>query len=100
MVRYSGRAPGQPVYRCERPNQVLGLPRCLTFGGLRVDAAIARELLRAVEPMAIEAALEAERMHMEAELNNNASWSWSCSRPAMRPRSPSGATPPAIPTIA
>src|SRR6202790_2360550 len=43
MVSYSGRPPGQPVYRCERPNLMLGLPRCFTFGGLRVDAAIARE---------------------------------------------------------
>src|SRR4051812_38343850 len=47
MVSYSGRPPGQPVYRCDRPNLMLGLPRCFTFGGLRVDAAIARELLRA-----------------------------------------------------
>ena len=46
---------------------MLGLPRCFTFGGPRVDAAIARELLRAVEPMAIEAALEAERRHMESQ---------------------------------
>jgi excisionase family DNA binding protein len=66
MVSYSGRPPGQPVYRCERPNQMLGLSRCFTFGGLRVDAAVARELLRAVEPMAIEAAVEAERRYMEA----------------------------------
>ena len=66
MVSYSGRPPGQPVYRCERPNQMLGLPRCFTFGGPRVDAAVARELLRAVEPMAIEAAVEAERRYMEA----------------------------------
>ena len=66
MVSYSGRPPGQPVYRCERPNQMLGLPRCFKFGGLRVDAAVARELLRAVEPMAIEAAVEAERRYMEA----------------------------------
>ena len=66
MVSYSGRRPGQPVYRCDRPNLMLGLPRCLTFGGPRVDAAVARELLRAVEPMAIEAAVEAERRHMEA----------------------------------
>ena len=65
MVSYSGRSPGQPVYRCERPNQMLGLPRCFTFGGLRVDTAVARELLRAVEPMAIEAAIEAERRYME-----------------------------------
>src|SRR5277367_5788039 len=66
MVSYSGRPPGQPVYRCDRPNLMLGLPRCFTFGGLRVDAAVARELLRVVEPMAIEAAVEAERRYMEA----------------------------------
>jgi excisionase family DNA binding protein len=35
----------------------------MTFGGPRVDAAIGRELLLAVEPMAIDAAFEAERMH-------------------------------------
>ena len=67
MVSYSGRAPGQPVYRCERPNQMFGRPRCITFGAMRVDAAIARELLRAVEPMAIEAALQAERRYMEVQ---------------------------------
>ncbi|MFG3591481.1 hypothetical protein [Bradyrhizobium sp. RDI18] len=39
----------------------------MTFGGPRVDAAIARELLQAVEPMAIEAAFEAERMHREQQ---------------------------------
>jgi excisionase family DNA binding protein len=67
VVSYSGRPPGQPGYRCDRPNLMLGLPRCFTFGGLRVDAAIARELLRAVEPMAIEAAVEAERRYMEGQ---------------------------------
>jgi hypothetical protein len=66
-VVYSGRAPGQPVYRCELPNRLFGRPRCITFRAKRVDAAIARELLRAVEPMAIEAAHEAERRHMEQQ---------------------------------
>jgi hypothetical protein len=66
VVSYLGRPPGQPVYRCDRPNLMLGLPRCFTFGGLRVDAAVAQELLRAVEPMAIEAAVEAGRRYMEA----------------------------------
>jgi excisionase family DNA binding protein len=64
-VAYSGRPPGLLVYRCDRPNQTLGLPRCLTFGGARVDIAIAAELLQAVEPMAIEAAVEAERRHKQ-----------------------------------
>jgi excisionase family DNA binding protein len=64
-VVYAGRGRPRPVYRCDRPNLMLGLPRCLTFGGPRIDAAIAEEVLRAVEPMAIEAALQAEQRHME-----------------------------------
>jgi excisionase family DNA binding protein len=67
-VTYTGPPPpGRPVYRCDRPNLTLGLPRCLGFGGPRVDAAIAGELLRAVAPMAIEAALEAERTRVESQ---------------------------------
>src|SRR5260370_15033409 len=60
-VAYTGNPQSRPVYRCDKPNLMMGLPRCMTFGGPRVDAAIARELLQAVEPMAIEAPVEAER---------------------------------------
>src|SRR5215217_5775725 len=67
-VAYTGLSPGRPVYRCDRPNLMLGLPRCLGFGGPRVDAAIAGEFLRAVAPMAIDAALEAERMRVESQV--------------------------------
>ena len=63
LVSYSGPSPGQPVYRCERPNQMLGLLRCFTFGGLRVDAAIAGELFRVVDPMANGAAVNAEQRY-------------------------------------
>jgi DNA invertase Pin-like site-specific DNA recombinase len=66
-VAYAGRGIPRPVYRCDRQNLMLGLPRCLRFGGSRVDAAVAAELQRALEPMAIEAAYEAERLSMEAE---------------------------------
>jgi excisionase family DNA binding protein len=66
-VAYTGAPPGRPVYRCDRPNLAPGLPRCLSFGGSRVDAAVATEVLRVVEPVAIEAALEAERMHREGQ---------------------------------
>jgi len=65
-VAYTGRYP-KPVYRCDRSNQVLGLPRCMSFGGKRIDAAVAAELLRAVEPLAIEAALQAEQMLMHSQ---------------------------------
>ncbi len=67
VVAYTGRGVPQPVYRCDRPNLQLAQPRCFTFGGRRPDEAITRELLRAVEPMAVEAALQAERRHMEVE---------------------------------
>jgi excisionase family DNA binding protein len=66
-VTYTGNPQSRPVYRCDKPNLMMGLPRCMTFGGPRVDAAVARELLRAVEPLAIEAAFEAERMHRERQ---------------------------------
>ncbi len=66
-VAYRGRAPGQPVYRCDRPQMQLGQPRCCNFGGGRPDEAVARELLRAVEPMAIEAAQQAQRRFMQAQ---------------------------------
>ena len=67
VVAYVGRGVPQAVYRCDRPNLMLAQPRCFTFGGRRPDEAIARELLRAVEPLAIEAALQAERRHMEVQ---------------------------------
>ncbi len=66
-VAYTGNPQSRPVYRCDKPNLMMGLPRCMTFGGPRVDAAVARELLRAVEPLAIEAAFEAERMHQKRQ---------------------------------
>jgi hypothetical protein len=39
----------------------------MTTNGARTDTAIAEELLRAVAPLAIDAALEAERMYLEGE---------------------------------
>ena len=56
----SGRA-----YRCDNPNLMLGAARCLTFGSSRVDSVLARALLGAVEAIAVEAAMEAERLRME-----------------------------------
>lgn len=64
-IAYRGRAPRQIVYRCNSMDLTGAEARCMTFGGCRADAAIARELVRAVEPMAIEAALEAECMYTQ-----------------------------------
>jgi len=63
QVAYYGRK-GR-AYRCDNPNLMLAAARCLTFGSSRIDSVLARELLRAVEPIAVEAAMAAERLRME-----------------------------------
>lgn len=68
VVTYTGRVP-QPVYRCDRLNFEAVQTKCIAFGGRRPDEAITRELLRAVEPLAIEAALQAERRYMEVKVD-------------------------------
>lgn len=73
-VAYVGRGIRQAVYRCDRPNTQLGQPRCFTFGGRRPDDAIARELLRAVQPLAVEAALQAELRNMEVQADQRRIW--------------------------
>jgi DNA invertase Pin-like site-specific DNA recombinase len=60
-VVYDGRY-SRPIYRSNTPNLQLGQKRCFSFGAKRIDDAVAGEMLRAVAPMAIEAAREAERM--------------------------------------
>ncbi|WP_287241599.1 hypothetical protein [Mesorhizobium sp.] len=54
-VRYTGTRHHIPRYSCWRGLLDIGEPRCIAFGGLRVDDAIEEALLRAVEPGAITA---------------------------------------------
>ncbi|KWV45431.1 DNA recombinase [Rhizobium altiplani] len=60
-VRYTGAKHNIPRYSCWRGLLDNGEPRCIAFGGLRVDDAIEEALLGVVEPGAIAAAIEAER---------------------------------------
>ena len=59
-VRYTGAKHNIPRYACLRGRLDNGEPRCIAFGGLRVDDAIEEALLQVVEPGAIAAALAAE----------------------------------------
>jgi hypothetical protein len=59
-VRYSGIKHNIPRYSCSRGWMDNGEPRCIAFGGLRVDDAIETSLLQVVEPGAIAAAVAAE----------------------------------------
>jgi hypothetical protein len=59
-VRYTGARHDIPRYSCWRGLLDNGEPRCIAFGGLRVDDAIEQALLRVLEPGAITASVEAE----------------------------------------
>jgi len=59
VVCYTGNAHNVLRYVCVRGARDNGEPRCISFGGVGVDAAMAKELLRVVQPAAIEAAVVA-----------------------------------------
>jgi DNA invertase Pin-like site-specific DNA recombinase len=61
-VRYTGNDHNVLRYSCWRGWLDNGQPRCIAFGGLPIDEGIARELLRVVQPAAIEAAVTASKM--------------------------------------
>ena len=60
-LRYSGAKHHIPRYSCSRGWMDKGEPRCIAFGGLRVDDAVENALLAVVGPGAIAAAVAAEK---------------------------------------
>lgn len=48
-----------PRYECRNANRAHAAPRCISFGGLKVDEAVAAEILRAVQPHALDVAITA-----------------------------------------
>ena len=60
-VRYTGSGHDVLRYSCFRGWLDNGEPRCIAFGGISVDEAISREVLRVVRPAAIEASVLATR---------------------------------------
>ncbi len=60
MVRYTGAHHSIPRYSCYRGHLDNGEPRCIAFGGLRVDDAIEEALFEVASAGAVEAAVEAE----------------------------------------
>src|SRR5262245_17058724 len=55
-VHYTGRDHDMLRYACLRGWLDQAEPRCINFGGLPVDAAVGREVLKVVQPGAVEAA--------------------------------------------
>lgn len=64
-VRYSGVKHNIPRYSCCRGQMDNGEPKCIAFGGLRVDDLVEEALLQVVTPGAILAAQQAESEAIE-----------------------------------
>jgi len=68
-VAYSGPRAVVIRYECRGGRNDAGDSRCISFGGLRVDAAVGTEVLRAIEGNAIDAAIDAaEQMRQQRQL--------------------------------
>ena len=65
QVLYGGRGIRRPRYNCRRGHAMQGLDPCISFGAQRPDFVIAKEILVAVQPLAVEAAIVAERDAVE-----------------------------------
>jgi Recombinase zinc beta ribbon domain len=67
MVSYTGQEHDKVRYLCRRGALDQGEAKCISFGGTAADEAIAREVLRVLEPAAVEAAAQAARHKTEKE---------------------------------
>ena len=65
MVRYTGNHHDVLRYACWRGFLDNGEPRCIAFGGIPADEAIGHQVLRVVQPAAVEAAIMAGEEHTQ-----------------------------------
>jgi DNA invertase Pin-like site-specific DNA recombinase len=70
MVGYSGKGATIPRYECHRGRLDNMEAKCISFGGLSIDAAVSHEILRVVQPCAVDAAVLAvtQESHRHGEL--------------------------------
>lgn len=61
-VSYRGHEGRSATYRCQRPMSDHGRAVCCAIAARQVDDAVVREVLAALQPAGLEAALEAERL--------------------------------------
>jgi len=67
-VQYNNRKDLKNIrYICVSGNINQGLPKCIGFGGVRVDQAVSQEILKVIQPFAIDAALQAAEDILERQ---------------------------------
>ena len=67
-VAYSGKGGPTQRYVCRGASNDMAASSCISFGGVRVDRAVAQEVLDRLQPLGIEAALGAMNAHGEERL--------------------------------
>lgn len=58
-VHYLGKNRKEMRYQCINGHINQGVPKCISFGGVRVDQVVSDEILKVVQPVAIDAAIRA-----------------------------------------
>jgi hypothetical protein len=96
-VRYGGDT---FRYECVGAFNQLAAARCLTFGGMRVDRVLAKEVLDKLQPLGVEAALAAIEARAHGGRRREVSSSLPCSKPATRRSGRSASTTPPTPRTA
>src|SRR5215472_10070812 len=67
-VQYNNRKDLKNIrYICVSGNINQGLPKCIGFGGVRVDQAVSQEILKVIQPFAIDADLQAAEDILERQ---------------------------------
>jgi hypothetical protein len=59
QVHYFGKPRKEMRYQCVNGHINKGVSKCISFGGARVDPAVSEEILKVIQPLAVDAALEA-----------------------------------------
>jgi DNA invertase Pin-like site-specific DNA recombinase len=69
QVHYFGKPRKEMRYQCINGHINQGVARCISFGGARVDPAVSTEILKVIQPLAIDAAVQAveQSSHQQAE---------------------------------
>lgn len=66
-VLYGGHHPRHPRYVCRMGHEQQGTAVCISFGASRPDDRVGAELLRAVEPLAVEASIAAMKLREQEQ---------------------------------
>ena len=97
-VAYSGTKGDVARYHCRGALINHGVERCISFGSLRVDSAVAAEVIERIQPLGVEASLAACRRAGAKTPRSAGRSNWRSSRRVSKRRTRDGSMTPSIPT--